>query len=56
MKTNGFVVVHQLLTGQNLTLSDLIKRNRGKYVLTPFVEVIYMVQLGFSEAVDEHLK
>ena len=39
-----------------LVKTDLIKRNRGKYVLTPFGEVIYMVQLGFSEAVDEHLK
>ena len=38
-----------------LVKTDLIKRNR-EYVLTPFGEVIYMVQLGFSEAVDEHLK
>ena len=39
-----------------LVKTDLIKRKGGKYVLTPFGEVIYLVQLGFSKAVDEHLK
>ncbi len=39
-----------------LVKADLIKRKEGKYVLTPFGEVIYSVQLGFAEAVDEHLK
>ena len=36
--------------------ADLVKRTEGKYVLTPFGEVIYSVQLGFADAVDEHLK
>jgi predicted transcriptional regulator len=39
-----------------LVKADLIKRKEGRYVLTPFGEVIYSVQLGFAEAVDEHLK
>ena len=34
----------------------MIKRKGEKYVLTPFVEVIYAVQLEFEEAVHEHLK
>jgi hypothetical protein len=34
----------------------MIKRKGEKYVLTPFGEVIYSVQLEFDEAVDEHLK
>ena len=38
-----------------LIKADLVKRTEGKYVLTPFGEVIYSVQLGFAEAVDEHL-
>jgi len=39
-----------------LVKADLVKRTEGKYVLTPFGEVIYSVQLGFADAVDEHLK
>jgi hypothetical protein len=42
-----------------LVKADLIKRKEGRYVLTPFGGVIYSVQLGFAEAVDdvdEHLK
>ena len=39
-----------------LVKADLIKRKEGRYVLTPFGGVIYLVQLGFAEAVDEHLK
>jgi hypothetical protein len=39
-----------------LVKADMIKRKGVKYVLTPFGEVIYSVQLGFDEAVDEHLK
>jgi hypothetical protein len=35
---------------------DLIKRKSGKYLLTPFGRVIYGVQLGFGEALDNHLK
>ena len=36
---------------------DLIKRgDSGRYLLTPFGRVIYGVQLGFGEAVDNHLK
>jgi hypothetical protein len=35
---------------------DLIKRKSGKYLLTPFGRVIFGVQLGFGEAVDNHLK
>jgi predicted transcriptional regulator len=39
-----------------LVKADMINRNGRKYVLTPFGEVIYSIQLGFDEAVDEHLK
>jgi hypothetical protein len=39
-----------------LVKADLIKRREGKYVLTPFGGVIYLVQLGIAEAVDEHWK
>lgn len=39
-----------------LVKADLVKRTEGKYVLTPFGKVIYSVQLGFADAVDEHLK
>ena len=39
-----------------LVKADLIKRKGGKYVLTPFGDVIYSVQLGFADAVEEHLK
>jgi len=39
-----------------LIKADMIKRKSGKYVTTPFGEVIYEVQLGFGKAVDEHLK
>ena len=39
-----------------LIKADMIKRKGEKYVLTPFGEVIYAVQLEFDEAVDEHLK
>ena len=35
-----------------LVKTDLIKRNRGKYLLTRLREVLYRVQLGFSEAED----
>jgi hypothetical protein len=35
---------------------DLIKRKSGRYLLTPFGRVIYGVQLGFGDAVDNHLK
>jgi hypothetical protein len=35
---------------------DLIKRKSGRYLLTPFGRVIYGVQLGFSDAVDNNLK
>ena len=35
---------------------DLIKRKSGRYLLTPFGRVIYGVQLGFGEAVENHLK
>jgi predicted transcriptional regulator len=34
----------------------LIKRKSGRYLLTPFARVIYGVQLGFGDAVDNHLK
>jgi len=36
--------------------ADLFKRKEGKYELTPFGDLIYSVQLGFAEAVEEHLK
>ena len=39
-----------------LIRADMIKRKGEKYVLTPFGEVIYAVQLEFEEAVHEHLK
>ena len=39
-----------------LVKSDLIKRRGAKYVLTPFGNVIYTVQLEFAEAVDEHME
>ena len=39
-----------------LTQVDLIKRKSGRYLLTPFGKVIYGVQLGFGDAVDNHLK
>jgi predicted transcriptional regulator len=39
-----------------LIKADMIKRKGEKYVLTPFGEVIYSVQLEFDEVVDEHLK
>jgi hypothetical protein len=35
---------------------DLIKRKSGRYLLTHFGRVIYAVQLGFGDAVDNHLK
>jgi predicted transcriptional regulator len=35
---------------------DLIKRKGGRYLLTPFGRVIFGVQLGFGDAVDNHLK
>jgi hypothetical protein len=35
---------------------DLIKRESGRYILTPFGTVIYEVQLGFGKAVIDHLK
>jgi hypothetical protein len=35
---------------------DVIKRKSGRYLLTPFGRVIYGVQLGFSDAVDNNLK
>ena len=38
-----------------LVKTDLIKRKGAKYVLTPFGNVIYAVQLEFAEAVDEHI-
>ena len=34
---------------------DLIKRKSGSYLLTPFGRVIYGVQLGLGDAVDNHL-
>ena len=34
----------------------MVKRKGEKYVLTPFGEVIYSVQLEFDEAVDDRLK
>jgi hypothetical protein len=39
-----------------LIKADLIKRKSGRYLLTPFGRVIYGVQLGFGEAVENHLK
>ena len=35
---------------------DLVKRKSGRYLLTPFGRVIYGVQLGLGDAVDNHLK
>jgi hypothetical protein len=35
---------------------DLVKRVKGRYVLTPFGIVIYDLQLEFRRAVDSHLK
>ncbi len=34
----------------------LIERKSGRYLLTPFGRVIYGVQLGFGEALENHLK
>ena len=39
-----------------LIKANMIKRNNGKYLLTPFGKVIYMVQLEFVKAIDEHFK
>ena len=39
-----------------LVKTDLIKRKGAKYVLTPFGDVIYAVQLEFAEAIDEHME
>ena len=39
-----------------LVKTDLIKRKGAKYVLTPFGGVIYSVQLGFAQAVEDHLE
>ena len=35
--------------------ANMIKRKNGKYLLTPFGKVIYMVQLEFVNAIDDHL-
>jgi hypothetical protein len=35
---------------------DLIERKGGRYLLTLFGRVIYGVQLGLGDAVDNHLK
>lgn len=37
-----------------LIKANMIKRKNGKYLLTPFGKVIYMVQLEFVKAIDEH--
>ena len=34
----------------------MIKRKNGIYLLTPFGKVIYMVQLEFVKAIDEHFE
>jgi len=39
-----------------LIKADIIKRKSGKYLLTPFGQVIYGVQLELVKAVDEHFK
>ena len=36
-----------------LIKANMIKRKDGKYLLTPFGKVIYMVQLEFVKAIDE---
>ena len=39
-----------------LIKANMIKRKRGKYLLTPFGEVIYGAYLEFVKAIDEHFK
>jgi predicted transcriptional regulator len=36
--------------------ANMIKRKRGKYLLTPFGKVIYGAHLEFVKAIDEHFK
>lgn len=39
-----------------LIKANMIKRKNGIYLLTPFGKVIYMVQLEFVKAIDEHFE
>ena len=44
------------LRQSKLIKADMIRRESGKYLLTPFGAVIYGVQLEFVKAVHEHIK
>jgi hypothetical protein len=39
-----------------LIKANMIKRENGKYLLTTFGKVVYMVQLEFVKAIDEHFE
>jgi hypothetical protein len=41
---------------QKLKKVHLIRRRNGRYLLTPFGEVIYHVQLDLGKVVDSHFK
>jgi hypothetical protein len=41
---------------QKLIKVDLIRRRNGRYLLTPFGDVIYDVQLDLSKVIDRHFE